>query len=84
MGMKDFPEFMKSGANRVDTSQQNTADVDGYYYTANDGSQMAFWTCYGDRVSDMHRHDYDEYHGLPVWSVHRHYRRGRDRTEPGG
>jgi len=59
--MKDFPDFMKLGANRVDASQQNTADVEGYYYTANDGSQMAFWTCRADRESAEHRHDFDEY-----------------------
>lgn len=61
IGMKDFPAFMRSPANRVDPSQQNTQDIDGYYYTANDGIQMAFWTCYADRESAEHRHDFDEY-----------------------
>ena len=59
--MNDFPEFMKSMANRIDPSQQNTRDIEGYYYTARDGSQMAFWTCHADRVSAAHRHDFDEY-----------------------
>lgn len=59
--MKDFPDFMKVEANHINASQQNTADIDGYYYTANDGSQMAFWTCYADRVSAAHCHDFDEY-----------------------
>jgi mannose-6-phosphate isomerase-like protein (cupin superfamily) len=59
--MRDFPEFMKSPANLVPTGRQNTPDVEGYYYTAADGSQMAFWTCLADRVSREHRHDFDEY-----------------------
>jgi quercetin dioxygenase-like cupin family protein len=59
--MKDFPEFMKVSENRINNSQQNTKDVEGYYYTANDGSQMAFWTCNESRESAGHCHDYDEY-----------------------
>lgn len=59
--MKDFPEFMKAPANRVPDRQQNTPDVEGYFYTAANGGQMAFWTCSADRVSKEHRHDYDEY-----------------------
>ena len=61
MILNDFPEFMKSPENRVPAKQQNTADVTGYYYTASDGSQMAFWTCLSDRVSKEHNHDFDEY-----------------------
>lgn len=59
--MKDFPEFMKNKLNHIDNSQQNTKDIDGYYYTASDGSQMAFWTCYSDQVSKTHQHSFDEY-----------------------
>jgi Predicted acyltransferase len=59
--MKDFPDFMKAEANHIDTAQQNTKDIDGYFYTANNGYQMAFWTCYEDRVSEEHCHDFDEY-----------------------
>lgn len=59
--MKDFPDFMKVQANHIESSQQNTKDIDGYYYTANNGHQMAFWTCYEDRVSAEHCHDFDEY-----------------------
>ncbi len=59
--MMDFPEFMKRPANRVPARQQNTADVEGYYYTAPDGSQMAFWTCHADRISKEHAHEFDEY-----------------------
>ena len=37
-----FPKFMFSEKNMIPASQQNTPDIEGYYYTANDGSQMAF------------------------------------------
>jgi quercetin dioxygenase-like cupin family protein len=57
----DFPEFMKKPENMVPVRQQNTPDVQGYYYTTSDGSQMVFWTCLADRISKEHIHDYDEY-----------------------
>ena len=56
-----FPEFMFRSQNKIPASQQNTTDIEGCYYTANDGSQMAFWTYKADRVSKEHRHDYDEW-----------------------
>ena len=56
-----FPEFMFREKNRIPASQQNTPDIEGYYYTANDGSQMAFWIYKADRISKEHMHDYDEY-----------------------
>lgn len=59
--MKDFPEFMRNIINKVPSNQQNTPDIEGYYYTGKDGSQMAFWTCLADRTSKEHIHDYDEY-----------------------
>ncbi len=59
--MKEFPEFMTRPTNKVPMQQQNTPDIQGCYYTAADGSQMAFWTCMADRISKEHQHDYDEY-----------------------
>lgn len=59
--MKDFPGFMKSKSNRISMNQQNTEDIEGYYYQGADGGQMAFWTCRTDRVSSKHTHDFDEY-----------------------
>jgi quercetin dioxygenase-like cupin family protein len=59
--LNDFPGFMKRQRNIVPENQQNTFDIKGCYYTAEDGSQMAFWTCFQDRVSKEHKHDYDEY-----------------------
>ena len=44
-----FPEFMFSKKNMIPPSQQNTPDIEGYYYTANDGSQMAFWIYKADK-----------------------------------
>jgi quercetin dioxygenase-like cupin family protein len=59
--MEEFPSFMRRTANQVPAGEQNTPDIDGCYYTAQDGSQMAFWTCNTDRESKAHVHDYDEY-----------------------
>jgi len=59
--MEDFPEFMRSRSNRIGSDQENTDDVEGFYFTGNDGSQMAFWTARSDRTSKGHRHDFDEY-----------------------
>ena len=44
--MKDFPNFMKNKMNHIDSSQQNTKDIDGYFYEGKDGSQICFWTYY--------------------------------------
>ncbi len=52
--MNDFPGFMKSSANRIKADQQNTDDIEGYYFEGSDGSQMAFWTCYSDKASKEH------------------------------
>ncbi len=59
--MNEFPDFMKHPLNRVPASAQNTQDIEGYYFTGSDGSRMAFWTCFADRVSQEHTHDFDEY-----------------------
>jgi quercetin dioxygenase-like cupin family protein len=59
--VKDFPEFMKNSKNQISKKEQNTADIDGYFYEGADGSQMAFWTCYSDRTSKKHTHEFDEY-----------------------
>jgi quercetin dioxygenase-like cupin family protein len=59
--MDRFPGFMKNVKNKIDPSQQNTAEVEGYYYEGKDGSQMAFWECHSDRKSKKHTHPFDEY-----------------------
>jgi len=59
--MNDFPAFMKNIQNHIGTSQQNTKDINGYYCTGHNGAQMAFWTCDADRVSQKHKHKFDEY-----------------------
>ena len=57
--MKDFPEFMKNKSNHISrhisSKEQNIEDIDCYFYEGADGSQMAFWTCYSDRVSNILR-----------------------------
>ncbi len=59
--MKDFPKFMKNASNHIESDQENTKDIDGYYYEGNDGSQIAIWTCYSDQISKPHQHSFDEY-----------------------
>lgn len=59
--MKDFPMFMKNELNHIPNNQQNTKDIDGYWFEGKDGSQVAYWTYYADSVSAEHVHDYDEY-----------------------
>jgi quercetin dioxygenase-like cupin family protein len=59
--MKDFPEFMKNNKNRVPVKDQNTQDIVGYFFEGADGTQMAFWTCYSDKLSSVHTHEFDEY-----------------------
>lgn len=52
---------MRRDVNKVNASQQNTDDIEGYYYSGKDNSQIAFWECYSDRVSKKHKHKFDEY-----------------------
>jgi quercetin dioxygenase-like cupin family protein len=59
--MNDFPEFMKSDANKIATSSQATPGVEGFVFDGADGSQMAFWTCRESAVSAAHSHEFDEY-----------------------
>jgi mannose-6-phosphate isomerase-like protein (cupin superfamily) len=59
--MDDFPNFMKSPANKIATSSQAPPGVEGYVFDGADGSQMAFWTCRENAISAPHVHDYDEY-----------------------
>ncbi|MBN2488220.1 MAG: cupin domain-containing protein [Methanosarcinaceae archaeon] len=59
--MKDFPDFMKNELNQIPTTEQNTQDLEGYYFEGADGSQMAFWTCHSEQVSKKHKHPFDEY-----------------------
>lgn len=40
--MKEFPDFMKNQLNHIDSTQQNTSDIDGYYYEGADGCQICF------------------------------------------
>lgn len=59
--MKDFPMFMKNELNHIPNNQQNTKDIDGYWFEGKDGSQVAYWTYYANSVSAEHVHDFDEY-----------------------
>jgi quercetin dioxygenase-like cupin family protein len=57
----NFPEFMRNKINKIDTKSQFTDDIEGYLFDGLDGSQMAFWTCKSERISEKHCHDFDEY-----------------------
>jgi quercetin dioxygenase-like cupin family protein len=59
--MKDFPDFMKNPKNKISSKEQNTKDIEGYFYEGTDGSQMAFWTYCSDKISKKHTHAFDEY-----------------------
>ncbi len=59
--MNDFPDFMRSPKNRISSATQYSKGIRGYVFDGADGSQMAFWTCERDGVSQEHAHDYDEY-----------------------
>ena len=56
-----FSEFMKRKMNHIDSDQQNTSDIDGYYYEGADGSQICFWTYFSDRESKENVYEFDEY-----------------------
>ena len=59
--MKDFPEFMKNPKNKIKQSSQYTQGIEGFVFDGMDGSQIAYWTCYENRKSEEHKHEYDEY-----------------------
>jgi len=59
--MDNFPEFMKSEANKIAKSHQATPGAEGYVFDGIDGSQMAFWNCRETATSAAHSHDFDEY-----------------------
>ena len=41
--MKSFPDFMKNPKNKISASQQNTDDIEGYFFEGTGDSQIAFW-----------------------------------------
>ena len=58
--MDEFPEFMKNPKNAIEAKSQSQG-IEGYVFDGVDGSQMAFWQCGIDGISEEHVHDYDEY-----------------------
>lgn len=59
--MNDFPQFLKSAANRIAVSSQHTPGVEGYVFDGADGSQVALWRATADAVTAEHTHEFDEY-----------------------
>ncbi|MBF0379339.1 MAG: cupin domain-containing protein [Desulfamplus sp.] len=59
--MNEFPAFMKNQTNLIEKAAQYIEEIEGYVFNGAVGSQMAFWTCYKDKETIEHIHDYDEY-----------------------
>jgi quercetin dioxygenase-like cupin family protein len=59
--MPPFPPVVARAANRIAAHSQYIPAIEGYVYDGADGSQVAFWSCERDRVSEEHSHDFDEY-----------------------
>ncbi|HKO47084.1 MAG TPA: DUF6547 family protein [Polyangiaceae bacterium] len=59
--MRQFPDFMKSAANRIASTAEHTTGVDGYVFDGADGTQVAFWECRADANTEEHVHEFDEY-----------------------
>jgi hypothetical protein len=59
--VEHFPDFMKNPKNKIDSSQQNIPEIEGYYYEGADGSQIAFRGCHSARISKKHVHDSNEH-----------------------
>ncbi len=59
--MNDFPDFMKHPLNKIPSASQYTKEIEGYVFDGADGSQVTFWRCLTDRVSQEHTHEFDEY-----------------------
>jgi quercetin dioxygenase-like cupin family protein len=59
--MKQLLHFIKRSAKKVPIDQQNTKDVEGYYYSINEHTQIAVWDCASNRESKKHTHAFDEY-----------------------
>jgi quercetin dioxygenase-like cupin family protein len=58
--MDDFPGFMTTSANAISATSQSEG-VRGWVYDGDAGSQMAYWICQDDGISEEHVHDFDEY-----------------------
>jgi quercetin dioxygenase-like cupin family protein len=59
--MQEFPKFMKGAANRIASTAQHTAGIEGYVFDGVDGTQVAFWECHEDAKTEDHVHEFDEY-----------------------
>lgn len=61
--MDDFPDFMRSPANKIRVADQHTPGIVGYVFDGADGCQMAIWTHEGPAVGEpgMDVHAFDEW-----------------------
>jgi quercetin dioxygenase-like cupin family protein len=59
--MNDFPEFMKNPKNRIHSTSDYMAGLEGYVFDGADGSQIAIWFNRDTGTGAEHKHPYDEY-----------------------
>ncbi len=59
--MDNFPSFIRSPLNKVDSKYIHTKGAEGYLFDEADGSQCALWICNRDEFSEEHSHEFDEY-----------------------
>lgn len=61
MKLKDYPDFLRTDANRVKKDDLNDA-LDGYVFEGADGCQLVLWTNKKEGGScEPHVHEHDEY-----------------------
>ena len=61
MNLKDFPEFLRTDANRVKKDDLNDA-LEGYVFEGADGCQLVLWTNKKQGGScEPHSHEHPEY-----------------------
>jgi quercetin dioxygenase-like cupin family protein len=52
---------MKNSKNRIHSTSDYVAGLEGYVFDGADGSQIAFWTCRDAGAGAEHKHPFDEY-----------------------
>ncbi|MBI4976714.1 MAG: cupin domain-containing protein [Spirochaetes bacterium] len=56
-----FPPEMKGPSNKIGNEYHSSDKIEGFVYDGADGSQMIYWECNVDGISEEHTHRYGEY-----------------------
>ena len=59
--MEQIADFIRKNGIKVPSEQQNTLDIEGYYFTTHQNAQIAMWECFADKTSRRHTHAFNEY-----------------------